>query len=171
MTLSFRHIVSRCVKIVLRYVMDGLRRLSGNDYRALAEWRYALRRFLAASEQITRARGVSPTQYQLLLFVRGSAEGSSAIEDLARRLQVRHQSAVGLVDRCVKAGLVRRRRDPENGRRVFVELTRRGTGLLERLAAEHFATIERLGRSFFPPSLRGRVPPAPTSRTRAPKPS
>lgn len=153
--------------------MDNPRRLADRDYRALAEWRRALRRFLAASEQITRARGVSPTQYQLLLFVRGSADGSPAIEDLARRLQVRHQSAVGLVDRCVKAGLVRRRRDPENGRRVFVELTRRGTGLLERLAAEHFATIEKLGRSFFPPSLRGRVPelPEPTSRTRARKPA
>jgi DNA-binding MarR family transcriptional regulator len=148
-------------------------RLDDRDYRALAGWRHALRRFLAASEQITRARGVSPTQYQLLLFIRGSDEGSQAIEDLARQLQVRHQSAVGLVDRCVKAGLVRRRRDPANGRRVFVELTRRGTGLLERLAAEHFATIEKLGRSFFPPSLRRRVPgpPEATGPGRARKPS
>lgn len=153
--------------------MGRPRRLEDRDYRALADWRHALRRFLAASEHITRARGVSPTQYQLLLFVRGSAEGSPAIEDLARQLQVRHQSAVGLVDRCVKAGFVRRRRDPDNGRRVFIELTRRGTGLLERLAAEHFATIEKLGRSFFPPSLQGRAPelPEPTGRPRPRKPS
>jgi len=128
------------------------RRLEDRDYRALAEWRHALRRFLSASEAITRAHGVSPTQYQLLLFVRGFPARAPAIEDLAERLQVRHQSAVGLVDRCVKAGLVRRRRDPGNRRRVLVETTRRGGELLQRLAAEHYATIEKLGRSFVPPA-------------------
>src|SRR5262245_30599185 len=131
-------------------------RLGERDYRALADWRYALRRFLASSETITRSLGVSPTQYQLLLFVRGGPDGPTSIADLAERLQTRHQSAVGLVDRCAKAGLVRRRRDPDNGRRVFVEMTRRGSRLLARLAAEHFATIEKLGRAFIPPSLRTR---------------
>ncbi len=131
-------------------------RLKDRNYRALADWRHALRKFLAASEAITRAHGVSPTQYQLLLFVRGSAGGAPAIEDLAQRLQIRHQSAVGLVDRCAQAGLVRRRRDPNNGRRVLVEATRRGAALLHRLAARHFATIEKLGSAFVPPSLGGR---------------
>ena len=129
-------------------------RLEERNYRALADWRHALRRFLAASEAITRARGISPTQYQLLLFVRGSPDGAPAIEDLAGKLQIRHQSAVGLVDRCQKAGLVRRRRDPSNRRRVLVETTRRGAALLDGLAAEHYETIEKLGRSFIPPSLR-----------------
>ena len=130
------------------------KRLEERDYRALAAWRHALRRFLSASESITRSRGVSPTQYQLLLFARGSSDGAPSIADLAERLQIRHQSAVGLVDRCQKAGLVRRRRDPGNRRRVLVETTRRGATLLDSLAFEHFATIERLGRAFVPPSLR-----------------
>jgi DNA-binding MarR family transcriptional regulator len=140
-------------------LVDNLRkprRLEDRDYRALAGWRHALRRFLSASEAITRAHGVSPTQYQLLLFVRGSPGRAPAIADLAEQLQVRHQSTVGLVDRCVKAGFVRRRRDPRNRRRVLVETTRRGSDLLQRLAAEHYATIEKLGRSFFPPALEKR---------------
>lgn len=132
------------------------RTLADEDYAALAEWRYALRRFLRASEQITTAAGVSPTQYQLLLFVRGSAGRALAIEELAEKLQIRHQSAVGLVDRCERVGLVRRRRDPANRRRVLVQTTRRGSGLLRRLAAEHFGTIEKLGRAFFPPLRRER---------------
>ena len=133
-------------------------RLSIRDYRALADWRHALRRFLAASEAITRSSGVSPTQYQLLLFVRGFDGGASpSIAELAERLKVRHQSAVGLVDRCEAAGLVRRRRDASNGRRVLVETTRRGAVLLESLAAEHYATIERLGSAFVPPSLARRA--------------
>ncbi len=129
-------------------------RLEDRNYRALAEWRHALRRFLAASEAITLSKGVTPTQYQLLLFVRGFPDGAPAIEDLAGRLQIRHQSAVGLVDRCERAGLVRRRRDPGNRRRVLVETTRRGAILLDRLATEHYDTIEKLGRVFVPPSLR-----------------
>ena len=106
--------------------------------------------------------GVSPTQYQLLLFVRGTDGGAPAIEDLAERLQIRHQSAVGLVDRCARAGLVRRRRDSSNRRRVLVETTRRGAALLQRLAAEHYGTIETLGGAFVPASLRGRRLNAPS---------
>ena len=134
-------------------------RLRDAHYRSLADWRHALRRFLSASESITRSLGVSPTQYQLLLFVRGSPGGRPSIADLAEKLQVRHQSAVGLVDRCEEAGLVERRRDPANRRRVLVRMTRRGSALLARLAAEHFRTIENLGEAFVPPSLRRRPRP------------
>ena len=134
----------------------GRRRRNGGltraDYRALAEWRYALRRFLAASERIARSEGVSPAQYQLLLFAAGTPDGTPpAIGDLAERMQVEHQSAVGLVDRTQKAGLVRRRRDPANRRRVLIEVTAKGSRLLGRLATQHYATFEALGSAFLPP--------------------
>lgn len=133
--------------------------LSDADFRALADWRHALRRFLAASERISWKGGVSPAQYQLLLFVAGTPDGRSpAIGDLAERMQVEHQSAVGLVDRTQKGGLVRRRRDPDNRRRVLIDLTPKGARLLRKLAREHFATIEALGPAFLPP-LRHRSGP------------
>jgi DNA-binding MarR family transcriptional regulator len=138
---------------------------SDSDLRVLAEWRSALRRFLASSERIARREGVSPAQYQLLLFVGATPDGRPpTIGDLAERMQVEHQSAVGLVDRTEKAGLVRRRRDPENGRRVLVETTPKGSRLLMRLAREHFATIEALGSAFLPPlrhrpRVRAKRPP------------
>ena len=143
---------------MFRMKASRVRRLANRDFRALAEWRHALRRFLAASEAITRAVGVSPTQYQLLLFIRGSNGDPPSIAELAQRLQIRHQSAVGLVDRSEASGLVRRRRDAANGRRVLIEATRRGATLLERLAAEHYATIEKLGSAFVPPALSRRSP-------------
>jgi DNA-binding MarR family transcriptional regulator len=139
-------------------------RLDDADYRALAEWRYALRRFLRASAEITRRGGVSATQYELLLFIRGASGGALTIAELAERLQVRHHSAVGLVDRCEKAKLVRRRRDPENRRRVLVQTTPRGAALLRRLAAAHFSTIEQLGRAFVPP-IPGYAPRPPAQRS------
>ena len=113
-------------------------------YRRLAEFRYALRRFLRSSENACRKAGVQPTQYQLLLFVEAFPGGRPTVADLAERLQIRHQSTVGLIDRCVRAGLARRERDAVDGRLVRVRLTRAGKRLLTRLVLEHFQGLAEL---------------------------
>jgi DNA-binding MarR family transcriptional regulator len=123
------------------------------DYARLARFRYALRRFLHFSEAQARAAGVSPNQYQLMLFVRASP-GPPAIADLAERLQIEHQSAVGLLDRCVRAGLVLRQRDRADARRVRVALTPHGAALLARLVSAHSPEFRRLSAALAktPPS-------------------
>src|SRR5258708_14110271 len=98
-------------------------RVSQAEYEALAGFRYALRQFLRFSEEAGRAAGLKPQQYLALLTLRGfrGAQGLS-VGELAERLQVRHHSAVGLVDRLASLGLVRRadgRRDP---RRAYLKL-------------------------------------------------
>lgn len=119
------------------------------DYTRLARFRYALRRFLRFSELAARTAGISPVQYQLLLFVRGFSGSPPSIADLAERLQITHQSAVGLIDRCVRAGLVRRRRDPADGRRVRIALSRAGATVLERLVLAHSPELARLSAALF----------------------
>ena len=42
-----------------------------SDYRALAEFRYHIGRYLDFSDQAARAAGIEPGQYQLLLAIRG----------------------------------------------------------------------------------------------------
>lgn len=135
------------------------RRAGRLDYQQLGEFRYALRRFLRFSEEAAREAGISPGQYQLLLFVRGFQPGSPTVADLAERLQVRHQSAVGLIDRCARAGLVRRRTDTEDARRVRVALTPRGTRTLSRLVSRHVRELARFRAAV--PTLRAlaAVPP------------
>lgn len=118
--------------------------LRETDYQRLARFRYALRRFLRFSEDAARRAGVSPAQYQLLLFVRSFGASPPTVADLAERLQVRHQSAVGLVDRCAHGGLVRRRRDARDGRRVRVALTPSGKRTLARLVLEHYRGLAEL---------------------------
>src|SRR5690606_30729116 len=89
--------------------------LSDRDYRALAEFRSALRRFLHFSEQAAREAGITPAQHQLLLAVRGFAgPGTPVVGDLAEALQLRHHSTVELVDRAERAGLVTRVPDPDD---------------------------------------------------------
>ena len=124
------------------------KRLTDEDYRRLARWRRALRRFLRFSEEAARRAGVSPTQHQVLLFVRGFEKGRPTIADLAERLQVRHQSAVGLIDRCQRGGFVRRVPDALDRRRVRIELTPRARRLLDRLTREHLRELASLREAF-----------------------
>src|SRR5215468_12410161 len=81
-------------RIGLRYdgAMPTARAPKEADYRRLARFRVALRRFLRFSENAARRAGISPAQYQLLLFVRSSDGGPPSIRDLAERLQILHQS-------------------------------------------------------------------------------
>ncbi|HTO74833.1 MAG TPA: MarR family transcriptional regulator [Thermoanaerobaculia bacterium] len=131
-------------------------RLTDSDYERLARWRYALRRFLRHAEVADRRAGISPAQYQLLVTVRGFPDGRPRIADLAEWLQITHQSAVGLVDRCVRGGLVRRADDRRDRRRVRVLLASRGRRVLRALALEHLAEIDRLGEAFPLPLSRAR---------------
>jgi DNA-binding MarR family transcriptional regulator len=108
------------------------------DYRTLAEFRYQIRRFLAFSERTVRAHGLDVQQHQLLLALKGLPPGAApTIGTLAERLHVRHHSAVGLVDRLADKGLVTRRPDPADRRRVLVRITRRGDAVLRRLTRLH----------------------------------
>src|SRR5260221_2230699 len=80
------------------------------EYRALAEVRYVIRRFLNFSEASARAAGVQPQQHQLLLALKGMPGGCRpTIGMVAERLQLQHNSAVELGQRSIERGLVERR--------------------------------------------------------------
>jgi len=119
--------------------------VSPSEYRALAEFRHQLLRFLRFSEQAARRTGLAPQQHQLLLAVRGMPAGTAAtVGTLAQRLQRRHHSTVGLVDRLEARGWVRRARERADRREVTVRLTRRGETVLARLALAHRTEIRSL---------------------------
>jgi DNA-binding MarR family transcriptional regulator len=112
----------------------------------LAEFRYRLRRFLSFSEVASEAVGISAQQYQLLQVVAAvPANEESSISYVAERMMVRHNSAVELVDRAEKSGLVRRVADESDHRRSLLEITERGGEVLARLVAEHLTEIEAEG--------------------------
>ena len=121
-------------------------RISLHDYRALAEFRYQLRRFLSFSNEAARAAGLEPRQHQLLLAVKGMPGGVEAtVGTIAERLQTQHHSTVELVDRMEDRGLVRRVRSAGDRRRVLVSLTARGEALLARLSGVHQAEVRSIG--------------------------
>jgi DNA-binding MarR family transcriptional regulator len=129
--------------------------MTQRQYRALADFRYELRRFLRYSEQVTRRHGVTPLQYQLLLQVKGyPGHAQATIGELAERLQAKHHGAVALVSRCEEAGLVARRASEVDRRAVHVELTAKGERLLERLAQLHRNELVAIQGRLSLPDLR-----------------
>ena len=121
------------------------RPLTDREYQSLAQFRAELRRFLSFSEAAARAEGLTPAQHQLLLAVRGSdAEGlTPSLIDIAEHLQLKLHSAGELVNRATEQGLVERRADPADARRVLVAATATGTELLERLSVLHRRELRR----------------------------
>jgi DNA-binding MarR family transcriptional regulator len=125
--------------------------LTAQDYRALAEFRHALRQFMAFSEEAASSAGLTPVQHQALLAIKGmpdSAEtGTVSVGELARWLGIRHNSCVGLVTRLVSLGLVGKRADKNDRRRMTLRLTARAERKLEALSAAHRAELRRRARA------------------------
>lgn len=116
------------------------------DYRALADFRYEVRRFQNLSEQAARAAGIEPQQYQALLAIKGLPAASSAtVGLLAERLQIQHHSAVELVDRLEAHGLLKRTRNRKDRRQVLLRLTTRGEEILREVALPHRADLRSSG--------------------------
>jgi DNA-binding MarR family transcriptional regulator len=114
------------------------------EYRALAQFRQALRAFLHFSEEAVHATGLTPSQHQLLLAIRGSEpDQPPTIGEIADRLKLRHHSAVELVNRAVQSGLVNRVPDASDRRRQRVELTDLGLAKLEALSTLHREELRR----------------------------
>jgi DNA-binding MarR family transcriptional regulator len=128
-----------------------VREMTKADYEALAEFRYQLRRFLRFSEDVTRASGITPLQYQLLIQVKGFPRRDWAtVGELAERLQAKHHGVVALISRCEALGLVQRRTSAEDQRRVEVRLTPEGERCASELAALHRDEFASLRSLFLP---------------------
>jgi DNA-binding MarR family transcriptional regulator len=116
------------------------------QYETLAAFRYALRKFIHFSETAAQAVGITPQQHQALLAIKGfPGRDQVTMSELAERLQLRHHSTVGLIDRLVTEKLAMRAPSNEDRRQVMIQLTRRGEKTLERLSTIHRTQLRRLG--------------------------
>jgi DNA-binding MarR family transcriptional regulator len=119
--------------------------LGKSDFQRLLELRTGLRRFLQWSDQHARATGLTPAKHQLLLAVRGHPDPAGpTIGEIADYLVLRHHSAVGLIDRAVADGLVKRGPDRESKSVVRVRLTPKGLAKLDALSKAHLQELAHL---------------------------
>jgi DNA-binding MarR family transcriptional regulator len=119
------------------------------NFKAMAELRYQIRRFLRFSENAARKAGIEPQQHQLLLAIRGLPESlKPTIGVLAERMQLQHHSTVELIDRLVERGLLCRLRSTDDRRQVLVKLTRDGEQFLKTLSLHHLEELRSTGPKF-----------------------
>jgi DNA-binding MarR family transcriptional regulator len=115
-----------------------------SDLRALFAFRYQIRKFLHFSESAARHEGLEPQQHQLLLAMKAlEEEGQPSIRTLADHLFIQHHSAVGLIDRLVDRGLVKRVPNQADRRQVIVRLTSEGDRILHRLSSIHWEELRQ----------------------------
>jgi DNA-binding MarR family transcriptional regulator len=111
--------------------------LRAADYLALHEFRFQIGRFLHFSEEAAKAEGLEPRQHQFLLAVKANESGQPTVGEIARRLFIRHHSAVELADRLEERGLAERIRGSDDRRQVHIRLTPEGAEKLRRLSRAH----------------------------------
>ncbi len=119
------------------------------DFKAMAELRYQIRRFLRFSETAARQAGIEPQQHQLLLAVKGLPNNlKPTIGVLAERMQLQHHSTVELIDRLADRGFLLRLRATDDRRQVLVKLTRDGEEFLKTLSLHHLHELQSSGPKF-----------------------
>jgi DNA-binding MarR family transcriptional regulator len=122
------------------------------DYQRVASLRAALRVFARRSERLARAEGITPRQYELLLMIKGAADGSerSRVTELAQALQLTQSTVTELVGRAEDAGLLTREASPDDGRVRWLRLSAEGeaklAAVLRRLGPERRRLAEIVAR-------------------------
>jgi MarR family 2-MHQ and catechol resistance regulon transcriptional repressor len=113
--------------------------LAHRALQALLRAEAAVRKRVAAELQ---REGVSPAGFSVLVVLT-TAGGSAELRALRRRLGWSKANATEVTATLQERGLVRRRRDREDRRRVVVDLTYSGRELVERLFPEHSDRVTR----------------------------
>ncbi len=122
------------------------RKLDVAHLRKLAEFRFQLRRFLHVSQAAAEREGLHNQQYQMLQCVGGMPEGMApTIANVARRMLLKHNSTVELVDRTIVQGLLSRMGDETDHRRILLRVTPQGERILTDLAEFHTRELEQSG--------------------------
>ena len=123
--------------------------MTRDEIEALARFRAALRKFLKYSETSAEVSGISTQTYQALLAIKGTSGSEQVtIGALAESLMIKHNSAVGLVDRLAAQGLVVRRESPLDRRRVYLQLTEAGDRIVLDVAERNRVKLLELKPEF-----------------------
>ena len=117
---------------------------------------------LAAVEDELRPFGLTFASYEALMLLSFSRRGELPLGKMSERLMVHPASITNTVDRLEERGLVRRRRDTNDGRRVLAAITEAGRaiaaeateplnkvqfglGMLDEAAAAHINAVATAG--------------------------
>jgi DNA-binding MarR family transcriptional regulator len=91
---------------------------------------------LGQLDELLKPHGLTFARYEALVLLTFSRAGALPLGKMGERLQVHATSVTSIVDRLERAGLVVRRRHPDDGRAVLAEITDQGRALVEAATAD-----------------------------------
>jgi DNA-binding MarR family transcriptional regulator len=91
---------------------------------------------LSRLDGLLKPHGLTFARYEALVLLSFTSRGALPLGKMGQRLQVHPTSVTSIVDRLEAAGLVVRRRHPDDGRGVLAEITPAGRELVERATAD-----------------------------------
>jgi len=89
--------------------------------------------FYSAVDEVYQARGARIESRWMPVLRYLSDVGPSSVTEVADAIGQTHSAVSQLTDKLVRAGMVRRRRDPADGRRTMLTLTEKANGALAEL--------------------------------------
>ena len=101
-------------------------RVSAIELQRATVFRSALRRFIARTDEVARAGGLTSQRYDLLLAIKSGPGETSTVTELASRLSLRQTAVTELVKRAEEAGLIKRTTSAVDGRVFVLALTVEG---------------------------------------------
>lgn len=107
-------------------------RVSEVELHRAAAYRSALRRFLARTDEVAGAAGLTSQRYDLLLAIKAAPGETTTMTDLAHGLSLRQTAVTELVKRAEEAGLIQRSTSVVDGRVSVLALTGEGEERLMR---------------------------------------
>lgn len=87
-------------------------------------------------DALLKPHGLTFARYEALVLLTFSSRGSLPLGKMGERLQVHPTSITSIIDRLEAAGLVSRKRHPDDGRAVLAEITAAGRALVELATAD-----------------------------------
>ncbi|GAB3888565.1 MarR family transcriptional regulator [Microbispora bryophytorum subsp. camponoti] len=91
---------------------------------------------LAQLDTLLKPYDLTFARYEALVLLTFSRAGSLPLSKIGERLMVHPTSVTNTVDRLERAGLVRRMRNPRDGRGVLAEITDEGRTIVRRATAD-----------------------------------
>ena len=85
------------------------------------------------NDEALRPFGLTGTQFNVLRILRGAADAGLCGREIGERMVNRVPDVPRLLDRMEKAGLINRKRDPDDRRHVTATITDKGKKLLEEI--------------------------------------
>ena len=124
--------------------------VSDAEFEALSRLRRGIGDLFSFLQATASSYDCSVALYQMLLALKTSRHGDGTMDIgmVATALRVRHPSAAEMVRKAESQGFVATSGDPDDARRVLVQLTELGVETVTAIAAEHAVEVRRQRAAF-----------------------